>query len=84
MKVLNLESKRLYGELLNEFDNFPLHKKGLIMYCKTQKTLDEEIQLAEHANRIGLNDGNRLEVAGSGMPLDSHLGDHSRLFRSYT
>jgi D-amino-acid dehydrogenase len=54
MKVLNLESKRLYDELLGEFDNFPLHKKGLIMYCKTQKTLDEEIELAEHANRIGL------------------------------
>lgn len=55
LKALNLQSKSLYEELNVELEDIKLQKKGLIMYCKTQKALDEEIEVAEVAGDLGLN-----------------------------
>lgn len=53
---LNVYSKQLYEELAREpgFD-FSLQSKGILMYYKTQKVGDEEVHLAEKAQRMGLD-----------------------------
>jgi len=53
LRDLNLESRRLFIELADEED-FGLVKRGLLMLCKTQKGLDEEIHIARDAKEIGL------------------------------
>lgn len=53
LRDLNLESRRLFGELTEEED-FGLVKRGLLMLCKTQKGLDEESHVAREAHEIGL------------------------------
>jgi D-amino-acid dehydrogenase len=66
---------------------FGLVKKGLLMLCKTQHTLDEEAKFAEHANRLGvpaqmldakqtaaMDPAVTLDVAGAVyFPKDAHL-----------
>ncbi len=54
LRDLNMESRRLFGEL-NEADDFGLEKRGLLMLCNTQKGLDEEAEAAHAASSIGLN-----------------------------
>jgi D-amino-acid dehydrogenase len=51
---LNLESRRLFQELSLEED-FGLQSRGLLMLCETQKTLDEEAEIAKQAREIGLD-----------------------------
>lgn len=53
---LNLYSKQLYEEMQREpgFD-FALENKGILMYYKTEKVAEEEIHLAEKAQRMGLD-----------------------------
>lgn len=53
LRDLNLESRRLLGELDAEED-FGLRKRGMLMLCKTAKGLDEEAQVAAEAREIGL------------------------------
>lgn len=53
LRDLNLESRRLFGELSSEGD-FGLQQRGLLMLCKTQKGLDEEAHVAREAYEIGL------------------------------
>lgn len=53
LRDLNLESRRLFGELAAEED-FGLVQDGLLMLCKTSKGLDEEAEVAEAAHQIGL------------------------------
>ena len=54
LKELNLESKRLYVSLCDQFEGIKIDEKGLIMYCQTQRALNEEVQLADQAIKLGL------------------------------
>ena len=55
LRDLNLASRACYEELADTFGNaFGLVKKGLLMLCKTERTLHEEGLQAEHAKRLGL------------------------------
>lgn len=56
LKEINLLSKKLYEELSATpgFD-FAFEKKGIIMYYKTDKVAEEEIQMAEKARSMGLD-----------------------------
>ncbi len=53
LRDLNLESRRLFGELEAEED-FGLVQRGLLMLCKTAKGLHEEAEVAKAAHEIGL------------------------------
>jgi len=53
LRDLNLESRRLFGELSQDED-FGLVQKGLLMLCKTTKGLHEEAEVAKAARAIGL------------------------------
>lgn len=53
LRDLNLESRRLFTELSDD-DDFGLTKRGLLMLCKTAKGLDEEAEVSQAANEIGL------------------------------
>jgi D-amino-acid dehydrogenase len=86
LRDLNLESRRLFGELQAEGD-FGLVQRGLLMLCKTAKGLDEEAEVAAAAHEIGLNaevldakataaldPGVTMDVAGAVyFPQDCHL-----------
>ncbi len=86
LRDLNLESRRLFGELQEEGD-FGLARRGLLMLCKTAKGLAEEAEVAEAAQRIGLDaevldsartaeldPGITMDVAGAVyFPQDCHL-----------
>lgn len=50
---LNLESRRLFGELSGEED-FGLVQRGLLMLCQTTKGLEDEAEVAEAAHETGL------------------------------
>src|SRR6478735_3476100 len=86
LRDLNLESRRLFGELEEE-ENFGLVKRGLLMLCKTAKGFDEETCVAEEAHEIGLeaeildaaaaarlDPGITMDIAGAVyFPQDCHL-----------
>lgn len=50
---LNLESRQLYNDL-SEDNEIGLKKRGLLMLCKTQQSLDEESATADLANKLGM------------------------------
>ena len=55
LRDMNLASRGLYENFSDAWSNdFLLAKKGLLMLCKTHKTLHEEGQLAVKANKLGL------------------------------
>lgn len=86
LKDLGALSRELFDELENSLD-FSLEKKGLIMMCQDQKTLDKEAMLAVRAKELGLEarvlsneDISKLQpsllFAGAGgvlYPGDAHL-----------
>ena len=88
LRDLMLASRKGFEELaaLPGVD-FGLVKKGLLMLCREQHTLDEEARTAERARALGipadvldakqtakLDPGARLEIAGAvHFPLDCHL-----------
>ena len=86
LRDLNLESRRLFGELARDED-FGLAQRGLLMLCKTAKGLDEEQEMAAAAHEIGLqaevldakataalDPDITMDVAGSVyFPQDCHL-----------
>ncbi|PYM16607.1 MAG: FAD-dependent oxidoreductase [Verrucomicrobia bacterium] len=86
LRALHLASRACFEELA-ELSNFGLVKKGLLMLCKTQHTLDEEAKTAERANQLGvpaevldarqtatLDPNVGMDVAGSVyFPKDCHL-----------
>ena len=86
LRDLNLESRRLFGELARNED-FGLAQRGLLMLCKTAKGLDEEQEMAAAAHEIGLqaevldakataalDPDITMDVAGSVyFPQDCHL-----------
>ena len=88
IRDLSLASRTCFEELAALPDtDFGLVKKGLLMLCKEQHTLDEESKMAEQARALGiptevldakqtaaLDPGARLSIAGSvHFPLDCHL-----------
>ena len=40
--------------LCDQLEDIKIHEKGLIMYCKTRRALDEEAKLADQAVKLGL------------------------------
>lgn len=88
LRDLNLASRRCYEALADEAGlDFGLTRRGLLMLCKTERTLREETHLVERARRLGLNaealtpeqtahlDPNiRMDIAGAVyFPQDCHL-----------
>ncbi|MCP9766922.1 FAD-dependent oxidoreductase [Lacihabitans sp. LS3-19] len=53
LRDLGLLSKSLYHELAEEL-KYSYEEKGLVMYCKKAETFEEESQVADLANKIGL------------------------------
>ncbi len=86
LRDLSLESRRLFVEMAGE-DDFGLVRKGLLMLCRSDKALDEEVKMAEAARRIGieadvldasqaaaLDPGIRMDITGAvHFPQDCHL-----------
>lgn len=70
LRDLNLESRRLFGELAAEAD-FGLERRGLLMLCKTAKGLDEEAEVAHTAHEIGL--GAEVVDAAGAAELDPSI-----------
>lgn len=55
LRDLNFASRACYEQLADELgDDFLLTKRGLLMLCKTQQTLDEESHAAQKANQLGI------------------------------
>lgn len=55
LRDYGLLSKQLYHELAQEEGfSFCYEEKGLLMLCKSHETLEEEVKVAEIANRIGI------------------------------
>lgn len=54
LRDLGLESRRLHIELAKS-ENYPLEERGLLMLCQSQKGLDEEAEMAQEAQRLGLS-----------------------------
>jgi len=53
--ALNNLSRDLYNDLTTELgNNFGLEHRGILMLCKTEKTWEEEVHLAERARALGL------------------------------
>lgn len=88
IRDLSLASRACFEELAAMPDmDFGLVKKGLLMLCQTEHTLQEESKTAEQARALGipaevldakqtaaLDPGARLNIAGSiYFPLDCHL-----------
>lgn len=76
---LLMRSRKLIENIIDEEGmDVELNNKGLLMFCKSQKALDEEIEIAELANKYGqkaevlssseaglLNPGLELDVKGA-------------------
>jgi D-amino-acid dehydrogenase len=88
IRDLSLASRTCFEEFAAPSDTeFGLVKRGLLMLCKEQHTLDEEAKMAAQARALGipaevldakqtaaLDPGARLDIAGSvHFPLDCHL-----------
>jgi D-amino-acid dehydrogenase len=55
LRDLQLASRACFEDLAERTGNsFDLVKRGLLMLCKTQHTLDEEAKTAEQAGRLGI------------------------------
>ncbi len=55
LRDLNLAGKQGYRELAARLGvDFGLAEKGLLMLCKTDRALEEEVKLAEEAGKLGL------------------------------
>jgi D-amino-acid dehydrogenase len=55
LRDLSLLSKKEYQNLQkSKLFDFSFEEKGLLMYCKTEKALEEEIEVANLANKIGI------------------------------
>ncbi len=88
LRDLNLASRTCFEEFAASPDiDFGFVKKGLLMLCKEQHTLDEEATTAAQSNALGipaeildakqvaaLDPGARLDIAGAVyFPKDCHL-----------
>jgi D-amino-acid dehydrogenase len=88
LRDLNMASRACYEQLADESNNdFGLVKKGLLMLCKSPKTLEHESHLAQTAHQLGvpaqilsptelarLEPNVTMDVAGAVyFPNDCHL-----------
>lgn len=88
LRDLSLASRALYEELADATQNdFGLVRRGLLMLCQTQHTLDDEARVATRARALGvpaevvsaaraaeLDPDVRMAIAGAiYFPLDCHL-----------
>src|SRR6185369_14850181 len=88
LRDLNLASRRCFDELAELPENdFGFVKKGLLMLCKTEHTLADEMRAAKKANELGipaevltpdqtyrLEPNLRMDIAGAVyFPQDCHL-----------
>jgi len=88
LRDLNLASRRCFEDLAEQLGaDFGLVKKGLLMLCKSNHTLEEEARAANKARELGipaevlspeqtskLDPDIRMDIAGSiYFPLDCHL-----------
>lgn len=88
IRDLSLASRALYEQLADQTKNdFGLVRRGLLMLCKSQHTLDDEAYVATRARELGvpaevvsperaaeLDPDVRMAVAGAiYFPLDCHL-----------
>jgi D-amino-acid dehydrogenase len=88
LRDLSFASRACFEELAAlPGSDFGLVKRGLLMLCKTQHTLDDEAKMAEEARRLGvpaevldakqtaaLDPNVRMDVAGAiHFPKDCHL-----------
>lgn len=88
LRDLHLASRTCYEELAARWDDdFGLTKKGLLLLCKRNHTLEEEAKTAEQARQLGmpaqvleakqaaaLDPGVRMDMAGAiYYPLDCHF-----------
>jgi D-amino-acid dehydrogenase len=88
LRDLHLASRRCYEEFAEQWgDSFSLVKRGLLMLCKTQATLDEEAHAAEMAKKwdvpadvltpaqaAAIDPDVTMNIAGAvHFPLDCHL-----------
>lgn len=94
LRDLSLESRRLFEELADELE-FELVRRGLLMLCRSEAGLEEEAEVAEAANAIGIEaevcSPNRLReldpdvsmdaIGGVWFPQDCHL-DPGRFLES--
>ena len=95
LRDLSFASRACYEELAAGGDEFSLVKKGLLMLCREQHTLDEESHTAESARALGipaevldarqtaaLDPGVTMDIAGAVyFPKDCHLSP-GRFMRS--
>lgn len=54
LRDLGFASRARFDELAGEANEFRLVRRGLLMLCKEQKTLDEEAHIAEQARALGI------------------------------
>lgn len=55
LRDISLLSKKLYQEIAKEPDfDFAFEEKGLMMLCKTERSFEEEVEVAHIANRLGI------------------------------
>ncbi len=88
LRDLSFASRELYEQLADEAANdFGLVRRGLLMLCKTQHTLDDEAAVATRARALGIgaevvsaaraaeiDPDVRMTIAGAiYFPLDCHL-----------
>ena len=73
LRDLNLESRRIFKEMAEEA-GVTLTERGLLMLCQTDRGLDEEIEVAEMANELGMSaevcDAARLKKIDPGIQMD--------------
>lgn len=73
IRDMNVESRRLFNDLAKEV-GVELTEKGLLMLCKSDKGLLEETEVAEMANRLGVDaevcDPARLRELDSGIQME--------------
>jgi D-amino-acid dehydrogenase len=87
LRDLNIASRDCFESLASSLPDFNFMRKGVLMLCKSQETLEEESRTAEFARGLGMKaeildkaetgrlDPNiRMDVAGSVyFPDDAHL-----------
>lgn len=73
IRDMNMESRRLFVDLAKDV-GVELNERGLLMLCNSDKGLDEEVEVAEMANRLGVGaevcDPARLQELDGGIRME--------------